>query len=782
MKKYTVIACGLVVAYANTMALNTELTVDNPAKIERRSEVVSTGVPFARGAVKDLSKLSVKMNGRPIPAQFVKTVAWPDGSVRWALLDTLVNVAAAGRTKLVVSDRRGPTSKPRQPVLVKDEPDAVHISTGPLQFTISKKAFNLFTSLKVDRRELLTKEGKGIVLVLPDGKEVSAGPPESIMFENRGPMRVTVCVHGKFPGVHHNLLEYTVRITAYAGQKFLKVHTWLENQGGHYKRAPGRSKWLPFDGLELNLGLNLGKSTTAYFEETKCPGDFVLKQQCPGHNWKGFKYTFRSLASGEGKPPLKEGARTGGTVGISGAKGKVTVAVRYFWENYEKSIELKEGHLRVWLWPRDGEWPRSGVSRGADRKEYPQYRKPGLYHLPGGVHKGHEIILDFSGRTLKATRAILASPLMAMASPAYIAGTEAAPGWFAPADFLTGKPEYDKRLKNWNQCALTGIDLNLKNRGSLYHARRGGADQRGYWYGWMDFGDNLWACGYSSLHYDWTWIMLLNYLRAGQRGFLDMGTTMARHRIDVDQIWTDKDSKFYSNLCRYEKSWTSVHSGLKDGYYGPIPSHTWLSGMVLYYMLTGENKARECAINCGRGIRRRQVAKYRNKPSAGGQTRSSGWAILALCSLYDMTADKTYLDDAMVLFNNNITPQWKQMGPYLQKGLQYYYTTQALCELHDRTGDENVMKLLEEGCAGSFSHKYKEWQIFLSNIYAYVGYKKNNPAYIKKAEDLFNAYIPAASAPPCYDGSGAWDKQSGKILRNGHILQFVEWKLKHAGK
>jgi hypothetical protein len=39
--------------------------------------------------------------------------------------------------------------------------------------------------------------------------------------------------------------------------------------------------------------------------------------------------------------------------------------------------------------------------------------------------------------------------------------------------------------------------------------------------------------------------------------------------------------------------------------------------------------------------------------------------------------------------------------------------------------------------------------------------------------------VPASPSPFCYGPtSQAWDKESGKMIRNGHILQYVEWKLK----
>jgi len=687
-----------------------------------------------------------------------------------------VDVPANGKVELLVSDG-GKALAPAAPVKVDDGAEAVKVSTGPMEFTVSKKKFNVLEALKVDGKELLTAAGKGLVIIKEEGGELLAGPPTEVTVENAGPMRATVCVRGRFPGVHKNLLGYTVRLTAYAGKKLVKVHAWFENDGGLTARAPGRAQWFRFDGLALDFALGLGDKVEAECEAAKASGKLKVEQYCsPNHDWKSFTYKVTS-----GDAELKKGERTDGVVTLSGPNGRLVVAIRHFWEQYEKAIELDGPALRIWLWPTDGEWPRSGAKRGHDSDEYPEFRKAGFQHLPGGTRKGHELILDCSGREAAAGAATLSAPLVARAAPAYYAETEAAPGWFAPADFVSGKPAYDAGVKNWTRCALQAIEPRDKP-GSLYFARQGGADGRGFWHGWMDFGDNLWEEGYSSLHYDWTWMMLLNYMRFGDRGFFDMGLTMARHRIDIDQIWTG-DSEFYSGLTRYEKCFTSVHGGINDGHYGPIPSHNWLPGVVLYYMLTGEPQARECAFSNHAGMKRRLIDKQDKAPNAGIQTRELGWSILNLCALYDLTADKKYLDDAMILFDKPLTMQWKASGPYLQAGLQYYYSTQPLCELQHRTGSEEVMKLLREGCAGKFpENTYNEWPIFLSNIYAYVGYKDKNEAYIARAEELFIKYAEITKNLGCYTTNGAWDKESGKLIRNGHILQYVEWKLKAAGK
>ena len=748
-----------------------DLAVRETAGVDRTSAPVTTGVAFAKGALKDVAGLGVvDAGGTALPCQFRRISSWPDASVRWALMDTQVSVKANRSVALKVV--QGARPKPKSPVQITDNADALSVSTGALAFTVSKTKFNVFQSLSVNGKELIGKDSPGLVLYPGQGRVVANGAPKEIRVEEAGPMRAVVLVRGAYPGVHKGLLRYTVRLTAYAGKPYVTLRVWLENEGSYGYATP--AEWYKFDGQAVELDLGLGDVTKLSVDGT--PVDltapkFRVAQHNRARSWDSFKYT----VSVDGKE-VKNGARAGGLVSLAGGAGTLTLGVRYFWENFPKAIELDGQRLKIWLWPTDGDWPpvrgRWGNRGGGD---FRQYRQAGVYHIPGCVHKGHEILLDFGGRDPEASEATLRSPLMALATAAYYARTEAAPGWFAPAGFKTGDAAYDAAVANWSKQALNGVDR--KAGSSIWEARKGKAGPIRNWYGWMNFGDNGWGGGFSSLHYDWTWIMLLNTLRQGDRAFLDLGVTMARHLIEVDHLWSTRNHPMLQKMARYEFANPYTHGGLAGGYCKPNPSHNWISGIILYYMLTGDPIARECALSSDVGLEKRIVSGYRKQPSSAGQMRGSGWAILCYCSLYDLTGDRKYLDKALVLFRNNLALKWKEKGPYMDGGLQYYYSTQGLCELHHRTGDAELMKLLEEGCQGTFSDGYAEWRVFLTNLYAYVGYKRNKPEYIRRAKELFMAYKPGGS-PACFRRTGAWDKETGKFIRNGHILQHVLWKAK----
>ncbi|KPJ72002.1 MAG: hypothetical protein AMS14_08700, partial [Planctomycetes bacterium DG_20] len=683
---------GTVAAWAaSVLAVDVKLKVEETAQVARSPGLITMGVPFARGAVKDVGQLAISLGGKPIPAQFTRTAVWDDGSVRWALMDCQAAVPAGGAVELALSDTGGnppPAAKAR----VEETGDAVKVYTGPLQLVVSKKKSGIFESLKVDGKELLTGAGRGLVVVKEDNSEVIAAPPSEVKIELTGPMRAVVCLKGKFPGVHNDLLAYTVRISAFAGQKLVKVHAWLENQGGMGYFNPRTTaeaqstisstcEWFKFDGMNVELGLGLGGSVAASCDSATAAGAFKVFQTCkpltilpakgqyprpPYFTWDNFEYTITSAGK-----ELARGDRTDGVLSLTGANGTLVTAIRDFWQNYDKAIELDGDKLRLWLWPTEGQWPRAKRFRTS----YWTYYDKALdslnvdghfYYLQGGVHKGHEFVLDFSGRDAKVVSAELSDRLLAFASADYCAATEAAPGLFAPPQVRTGQKRCDAKLDAWMQMTRSLVDPD--NPFGLLKVRQETAAKRtadlvtedNYWFGWMDFGDiPVPGHGPVSLHYDWIWIMLVNAMRTGDANFMRLATSMARHRIDIDQLWSDHDPAQCRGLQRGDYNHAPLHCYRL--YSMPTPATNWLAGVVLYYMLTGEPKALECCRRSGEGLR----AAWAARRAPRGDMAATAWSISSYCAMYDLTADRKWLDDALGLFRTNVSGMYEAYGPFL---------------------------------------------------------------------------------------------------------------------
>ena len=107
-------------------------------------------------------------------------------------MDTQVSVKASQSVALKVV--QGTRPKPKSPVQITDDRDGLSVSTGPLAFTVSKTRFNVFQSLSVNGKELISRDSPGLVLYPGQGRVVANGAPKEAKVEEAGPMRAVVVV------------------------------------------------------------------------------------------------------------------------------------------------------------------------------------------------------------------------------------------------------------------------------------------------------------------------------------------------------------------------------------------------------------------------------------------------------------------------------------------------------------------------------------------------------------------------------------------------------------
>jgi PcRGLX-like N-terminal RIFT barrel domain/PcRGLX-like protein central beta sandwich domain len=822
--------------------LELKLAVSDDSGKVRKAGTVTSGLPFARGVLKELSKLSVSTGGKNIPAQFSKLVSWDDGSVRWALLDTQLDLAAGGRTEVVVRDD-GKNKMSTSPIVVRDSAAELVISTGGLKLIVSRKKPGLIQSLIVDGQEQVTTAGRGpVIYTLGEarqvqkkvgrkkytgteygpGKEIVALPPSEVVVELAGPLRTVVRLRGKFPGIHNGLLSYTARLSVFAGQKFVKIHFWLENNGafGYYygkkdSKPVNKMEWFLFDGMALELGL--AGAPKASCQGSEPASSFKLQQVClqskakdklkwndqPIYQFKDFQYTIFN-----GSKLLKKGLRTDGLVELKSSVGSATVAIRNFWENYEKSIELADSRLKLWLWPTEGAWPRPqwyGNIHFYDAQLDAIFKQvqgvvrahnicgPKIYRLQGGTHKGHEFILDFSGRTAVETHSELAKPLFALASAAYYANSGAAPIIFSPPETRSTDQECNQKLDSWMRMTMSAVDP--KSKSGLIAARKDSPWNGGlctYWYGWMDFGDITNPTGGpSGLTGDWLLVMMLNTMRTGQLGFLRMGSEMARHRIDIDQLWSDRDLPEVNGLQR-AAGYSNFHCYRLWRPPGLGSNH--LAGTALYYMLTGEPKALETCRRNAEGLKRAwaRVAKLKSWKGPQQDMGANIFAIHSYLAMYDLSADKQWLDQALKLFRSNVVSKWKGVGPHLHSRRQvggqsytmddkkYCHGILGLCLLHHYSKDKQVLELLKAGADQDFPENYFDAPLFLADLHAYVALVTGKTNYVDDAIEHWIEASAESKCPPLFLGNknSTWHKRSVMHLRAGHLLQYYFWKKK----
>ena len=153
---------------------------------------------------------------------------------------------------------------------------------------------------------------------------------------------------------------------------------------------------------------------------------------------------------------------------------------------------------------------------------------------------------------------------------------------------------------------------------------------------------------------------LLDYLRTGNAYNFDFGEEAATHYMEVDFCKWSEDPRQHGGLIPHTV----------DHFIGSVyPSHQWAEGVLLYYYLTGDERAKQVVIACGNN----NVYWTHNVLEAiCCDGREAGMPLVNLAAAYRLTHDKKYIDAAHIIINN-FQKKWYDMWgdlkyPYPQGG------------------------------------------------------------------------------------------------------------------
>ncbi len=380
--------------FAETKGLNLRLETFQALRegikgTEFKNEYVRVGLPFPEGLVKDLKgRAALSIEGALFQTRTLKR--WPDGSVKWALVEFFASVSKGGKAETVVKEGSGISS---EEVLASERNNIVLVDTGPLQVEIRKKGFNIFNRVTVDGQEVVRDgNAKGIVLSDAEGNEYLASQcsDTKVIIEENGPVKAVIRVDGSHSKGKNNLLNYTMRLFFYKGKSRVNVQYTLRN-------ASMKSIKHGFiKSLHLDMKLDLGDkkkvivSTSKGHEELKLENGSVnfyqavsdfpwlsdgdsfyyhgpiphdgAREDARGYKQEGFRVWQDGKLFLEGK--RSEYADLG-YIDVSDMTGRgMTAGIKYMAGNWPKSLKADaSGKVTVSLWPEEngqGYWIRYG--------------------------------------------------------------------------------------------------------------------------------------------------------------------------------------------------------------------------------------------------------------------------------------------------------------------------------------------------------------------------------------------------------------------------------------
>lgn len=640
---------------------------------------VTTGIPWPRGRLTDVRKLVLRdTTGTAVRLQARATDHWPDGSIRWLLLDW---IAEAGKGPYRVGVGEGAAvAGPSTKVVAQGKLAEIH--TGPLR-----------VELPTTDQLLLRTHSAEARLDLTDSADTIGRPlVKHFTVEETGPVRVVLRFGGGIAASDENppsAIAFDARLHFFAGSAVVRIEFTLRNPrraahpGGLWDLGDSGSVYLK--NLSLSFGLPTGgivrcsPEIGAAVEEFTAP--FSLHQESSGgENWQStnhlnrkreipLEYRGYKLKSGEQE---RAGLRATPIATLSSGENAVGIAVEKFWQNFPMSLDISESSLILHLLPLCSD----------------------VHELQGGEQKTWTFAVAFGPDATPEQLEWFRSPARAFAAPQWYCESGAIPYLVPKAS--DPNAEYLKLV----DAAIEGADT--------FDSKRETIDE----YGWRHFGDiygdheavyqtNPPLVSHYNNQYDPVAGFAYQFLRSGNLTWLRHMEELAQHVIDIDIYHTTEDKSAYNgglfwHTYHYadadtgthrsyprallqmkgmpglsaEKAARSKHVYAAGG--GPANEHNYTTGLMLHHFLTGSAQSREAALGLARWVinlddGRLTVFRFLSRAETGnasksrddsyhGPGRGSGNSLNALVDGHRLSGEAVFLAKAEQLVRRVVHP------------------------------------------------------------------------------------------------------------------------------
>lgn len=566
----------------------------------RTNEPVRIGIPVARGLVADAADLVLyDSKTRACPTQCRALARWADGSIKWLLLDALVDVHAGQSAWFTIGGKSAQAPIAAPVVRIVQDGARLTVDTGVAQFGIEDGVAGPLLSVRMDSIELLTAVRPQVQLRAADGTDYALRIERTVA-EESGPVRASILVEGGFARGRRQLpLRFRSRLVFAAGRAGVRWELEVRNPqaarhvGGLWDLGdPGSCL---FSDLSLCLAPAAAVHGVEWYAEDPqrrerlVTDDLLIYQDSSGgDNWDSPNHVDRtgrptvsfpgyrvSTGSASARRVLAEGRRARPCLQVATADGWIAATTDDFWQNFPKALRYRDGTLSIGLFPSEA---------------------CGAFELQGGEQKRHAVFIEF-GREADACVIPLRQESVEVSVDAQSVERSQALPWFTAAEL-----EVDRVYAEYVDSVVAGPHS--------FFERREVVDE----YGWRNFGD-LYAdheavrhCGPKPLvshynnQYDFIFGALVRFLKTGDARWRRLMQDAARHTIDIDIYHTDQDKPAYNHglfwhTDHHQPAATCTHrtySGKNGGRgYGGGPSneHNYTSGLLYYYYLSGDPEA-----------------------------------------------------------------------------------------------------------------------------------------------------------------------------------------------
>ena len=545
---------------------------------------------------------------------------WEDGSIKWALLD----FNSDGRSSYAMEFGPSVHNESSGGVRVRSADGAIVVATGGMTVRIPRNRVALPGLVEIVAPDGSTRIvadrslQPAICLIDDSGRTYRSDKPERVVIEESGPERACILIECRHRGRGtRTLMKSIVRLHFFRDSRRIRVvHTFVnDGTGGGFEQIRSLSLHLPFE---------TGKAAHCEVEGTSAKnGSLALTQL------EDDRFTVRR----QGRQ-VSKGRRAHGLASIEGNEAAVAMAMREFWQNYPKGLSVDTKGFRVDICPdlEGMDYPRGGLLE--DRLFY--YLLDDGYKLKRGVSKTHEFWLSYAPED---------ELLHAVQDP---------PIYRVPLSLISESGAWT-RLPPKNPSPYPSYETWVAAAREAYAADR--VSSRAY--GMLNFGDWFGERRYNwgNMEYDTPWCFLQEFLRGGEADFFRWADEAARHLVDIDTNHAS-DGETPPN-SQYIHSVGHVGGYYPDGYREhamffsmTMISHTWVEGLFLHALLTGDRRSHECALSVSLRLALEMLNDF-----DFDNCREAGWHLIHLSGAYRATGRRVFLNAAHIIVDRVLERQ-----------------------------------------------------------------------------------------------------------------------------
>lgn len=569
-----------------------KLTFEKLSRFQRMGEPCSIAVPFALGALKDPSQVTILDSGKPIPVQWQVTARWPDDSVRWLYLDFQADLPGNAKKSLELVPNGGWSPKPVTTATVSClKNNGLLINTGELEIEVNGPGeTDIFGRIQHAGYTYRKGSFEGPFIGSFKGVEWTVEIDQAgWKIIKPGPLVTVVQAKGKHrSSTGEYLLDFEVEITVFAGKPWVQMDYRIIN------REPNTGVLLEEIGFVFNDKSNEKRqiktalATSNYLSEIQTgTGDQKLASLIDAD--------YLIYDANEHFPETFYGTYWADWQVLEGNGICITHYQAY--QNFPKSLKVDSEGIYAGILPK-----------GSD------------IQLLQGVAKTHRLLLHFHQAEPDFESVNCRSLQFQLPDRPALSPDVYRDAGVLENIYVTEKVDWVER--NF----LNMADARVRAYGML---NWGDAPDTGYTDQGRSNGNLVW----SNNEYDFPHAAMLLYAKTAERRFLDYLLVSAQHLMDVDICHYSEDP------LRYQGQIT--HSGRHVT--GEVsPCHQWVQGLLDYYHLTGNYRALELALGIGENvIRLLDQPRYRGE--GGISARETGWALRTLVALYQETYEQKWL-------------------------------------------------------------------------------------------------------------------------------------------